>query len=330
MRDGHESPTSAGSPSRSSPSSKQNRFVHRHLVFALFLVATIFIFRTPLKSLLSFSRAQDYASHIIFIAPVSAYLIYLRRRTIFSVTGTGLLTGSIFFLSGTILWYFAGKYANSSEYELSLLTLAIILVWISGFAFCYGARALETARFPLLFLLLLVPIPQIAADKIIFFLRAGSAGVAYGLLRLFSVPVWKQGFIMHLPTLEIEVAKQCSGIRSSVALLITVLIVGYFGLRTAWRRALLAVAIVPILILKNGARIVAVCLLSIYVNRGFLHGWLHTSGGVVFYLLGLAILIPILVALRKSENRNLAHHAAQQPDKMSKLVIEDKTVTHSK
>jgi exosortase/archaeosortase family protein len=98
------------------------------------------------------------------------------------------------------------------------------------------------------------------------------------------------------------VAKQCSGIRSSLALLITVLILGHFVFRSAWRKALLVTSIVPILILKNGVRIVAVALLSIYVNRRFLHGWLHTSGGIVFYLLGLALLIPIIAALRKTES----------------------------
>jgi exosortase/archaeosortase family protein len=94
--------------------------------------------------------------------------------------------------------------------------------------------------------------------------------------------VLKQGFILRLPTLDIEVAKQCSGIRSSLALLITVLIVGNFVLRSAWRKALLVLSILPILIFKNGVRIVAVSLLSIYVNRRFLHEWLHTSGGIVF------------------------------------------------
>jgi len=188
--------------------------------------------------------------------------------------------------------------------ELSLVTLAIVMIWISGFIFCYGTHAFAMGRLPLLFLLLLVPIPDIVIEKIILFLQAGSASVAYGLLRLFSVPVFKQGFILRLPTLDIEVAKQCSGIRSSLALLITALVVGEFVLLAVWRKALLVLSIIPVLILKNGVRIVAVALLSIYVNRGFLHGWLHTSGGILFYLLGLAILVPLVAGLRKSEARS--------------------------
>jgi exosortase len=182
-----------------------------------------------------------------------------------------------------------------------------------------------------LFLLLLVPIPEIAIEKITFFLQAGSAAVAYGLLRVFSVPVFKQGFILRLPNLDIEVAKQCSGIRSSMALLITVLIVGEFVLRSAWRKTLLVLSIVPILIFKNGVRIVSVSLLSIYVNRRFLHGWLHTSGGIVFYVLGLVVLIPIIAVLRKSEARSALRDSERSQSSASKAVLDqaDRRVTHS-
>jgi exosortase len=276
------------------------------LGFVLFLAVSVAVFWMPLKSLITFSLSRDYASYIILVVPVSAYLIYVKRREIFSSARTAVIPGSILFLTGTVLWWLAEKSAFSTlrENQPSVIALAIVLIWISGFIFFYGTRAFAAGRFPLLFLLLLVPIPEVAIEKITYLLQAGSAAVAYGLLRLFSVPVLKQGFILRLPNLDIEVAKQCSGIRSSLALLISVLILGHFVLRSGWRKALLVLSILPILILKNGVRIVAVTLLSIYVSRSFLHGWLHTSGGIVFYFLGLVLLIPIVVALRKSESVN--------------------------
>jgi exosortase len=285
--------------------SSRSKLSARDLGFLIFLAASVAVFWKPLKHLFTFSLTQDYATHIILIVPVSAGLIYLKRGDVFFIVRTAPLPGSVLFFTGTILWYFAARCASWPflDLELSLITLVIVLVWISGFILFFGMHAFAMARFPLLFLLLLVPIPQIALEKIIYFLQAGSAAVAYGLLRLLSVPVFKQGFILRLPTLDVEVAKQCSGVRSSLALLITVLIAGDFVLRSAWRKTLLALAIVPILILKNGVRIVTVSLLSIYVSRRFLHGWLHTSGGIVFYLLGLALLIPVAIILRRSEKR---------------------------
>ena len=128
--------------------------------------------------------------------------------------------------------------------------------------------------------------------------------MAYGLLRMLNVPVLKEGFMLRLPIVDLEVAKECSGIRSSIALLVTMLLVSEFALRSSWRKVLLVAAIIPILVIKNGARIVAIYLLAAYLNRAFLHGWLHTSGGVVFYLLGLVALIPVTVLLRRWERKN--------------------------
>lgn len=200
------------------------------------------------------------------------------------------------------MWLAERDLPQSVEHDqVSLSTFAVVVIWVGGFILCYGTRAFMKARFPLLFLFMLVPIPAAAIERIIFVLQSGSADVAYWLLRFLGVPVFKHDFVLLLPTLTIEVAKECSGIRSSVALLITTLLMGELVLRSGWRKGLLVLSTLPILIVKNGVRIVAVCLLSIYVNPGFLHGWLHTSGGIVFYLLGLSLLMPILAAFRKSE-----------------------------
>ena len=262
-------------------------------------------FWKPIGSLFSFSLDHDYASHIILIIPISLFFIYRKRTEIFSIVKTAPVPGILLFLTGsTFLWLSLTVAASPLRGNgLSLITLAIVILWISAFIFTYGTRSFARALFPLLFLLLLVPIPEVAVDRIIFFLQAGSAAVAYALLRMLSIPVFKQEFILRMPNLDIEVAKECSGIRSSLALLVTALILGELVLRSAWRKALWVLSIVPILIFKNGVRIVTLCLLTIYVNPGFLHGWLHTSGGIVFNLLGLAMLFPVLKALRKSELR---------------------------
>jgi len=288
-----------------SSADQHSELLRRHLCFLVLVICSLFVFWKPLSGLISFSLTHDYGSHIILVAPASAYIVYLKRREIFSNLQSGLLAGSVLFLAGATFYWFSHRWVLTflpSDYE-SAEILAIVMLWISGFILSYGTIAFATARFPLLFLLFLVPIPDFLLHKIGFLLQAGSAEVAYWLLRLLNVPVFKQGFTLQLPTLTVEVAEQCSGIRSSLALLVTTLLVGEFVLLSAWRKSVLVASIVPILILKNGVRIVAVCLLAIYVDRGFLHGWLHTSGGIVFYVLGLVLLIPIIVVLRNSEKK---------------------------
>jgi exosortase len=283
------------------PCSMSRNLSRRHLYFIVFVLASFVLSCTPLRKLLGFAVTHDYGSHIVLIGPVSAYLVYLKRREVFSKVQTDAVTGSGLFLAGAVSWSVAHYYSPLHSDLFSLEIATIIVLWISGFIFCYGSQAFRAARFPLLFLMLLVPIPSCLLDKTIFFLQSGSAAVAYWLLRVLNVPVLKDGFVLFLPTLKLEVAKECSGIRTSLALLITTLLAGEFVLHSVWKKSLLVLSTIPILIVKNGVRIVTVSLLTIYVDRGFLHGWLHMSGGMVFYLFGLLILIPIMIVLRRWE-----------------------------
>jgi exosortase len=287
-----------------------------HFYFWLFAAVSCLAFWVPIRNLITFSFSHDYGSHILLVAPLSIFLIYLRRHEIFSSLQVGLnqtttIAGSSLLLLA-LIFLCASRYEPLAAEKLSLQILSLVILWMSVFVFCYGIESFTKARFPLLFLLLLVPVPGFVINKVIFALQAGSSDVAYGLLRILNVPVLKEGFSLSLPKYNLEVAKECSGIRSSIALLITVLVAGEFVLRSPWRRLILAVSIIPILVLKNGVRIVTIYLLTAYVNPAFLHGRLHTSGGIVFYLLGLIALIPIAALLRRGEGKDLSFSPAHE------------------
>ncbi len=98
-------------------------------------------------------------------------------------------------------------------------------------------------------------------------------------------------------------ARECSGIRSSLALLILAILVAYFYLDTFWKQAVLVVAGLFVMILKNGVRIVTLTLLASYVDPNFLYGRLHRQGGVVFFLLGLLLLAPLVWLLHRGERK---------------------------
>ena len=286
-----------------------DRFFGRHFYLLFFIALSCFVFWAPLRNLITFTLTHDYGSHVLLIAPLSIFLIYLKRHKIFSVRvdpdrKETIIAGSGLFLLG-LIFFLASKYRPLSPDKLSLEILSLVVLWMSVFVFCYGRQSLIRARFPLLFLLLIVPFPEFIIDRAIFALQVGSSDVAYGLLRILNVPVLKEGFILRLPIVDLEVAKECSGIRSSIALLVTMLVAAEFALRSPWRKVVLVVAIIPILVIKNGVRIVTIYLLAAYLNPAFLHGWLHTSGGVVFYLLGLVALIPVAVLLRRSERKDV-------------------------
>ena len=189
---------------------------------------------------------------------------------------------------------------------VSLLMLAAFLVWLGSFALFFGVRAFRAACFPLFFLLFMVPIPEPALSKIIYFLQAGSSDMVEVFFRIAGVPYLRQGFIFELPGVAIRVAEECSGIRSSLALLITTVLASHFFLRTNWKRMLLCAVVVPIVIFKNGLRIATLSILAIYVNPGFLYGRLHHQGGFVFFVIALLPMALVLRLLQKGENPSVA------------------------
>ena len=189
----------------------------------------------------------------------------------------------------------------ASGIRLTLYALSLVLLVIAGFVFTLGLAAAKSSWFPFAFLLFAVPIPEAFLGKIIYWLQAGSAAVAEFFFDLSGAPVLREGFVFRLPGISIEVAQECSGIRSSLALLILALLVAHFSFRPFWKKLLFVAAGLCMMLIKNGIRIAALTLLANYVNPAFLNGNLHHRGGVVFFLIGLALLLPVFWILRSGE-----------------------------
>ena len=145
--------------------------------------------------------------------------------------------------------------------------------------------------------------PEPVLSEVIYFLQKESSDASELFFRLAGVPYLRQGFIFALPGVTIQVAEECSGIRSTLALLITSSLAIYLVLRSSWKRGLVCLMVIPISILKNGLRIVTLSTLAIYVNPAFLYGNLHHHGGIVFFLLGLGPLILLVRWFQKAERQ---------------------------
>lgn len=290
-------------PTTVSPLEVHGQTLPRNVIFLILVILSLVAFWRPLWSLVHFSLEHEFASHIVLVPLVSGYLLCRERKRIFSCAQFSFGVGNILLLGGVALyglvqWF---RLALRPNDILSPTVFSIVLVWIAGFVLCYGTRAFRAATFPLLFLLLMVPLPDLLLDKAIFLLQKGSAEGVEVLFNLVGVPVLRQGLVFHLPGVSIEIAKECSGIRSTLVLLITCLLAGYFFLLSGWHRTVLILCALPLVIVKNAVRIVTLTLLALYVNPGFLSGSLHQRGGILFFLLALATLAPILHWLQKTE-----------------------------
>ncbi|MGC2331777.1 MAG: exosortase/archaeosortase family protein [Candidatus Acidiferrales bacterium] len=277
----------------------------RHASFLAFILASSLALYKTLNALVTYSLHNDSSSHIVLIPLIAFSLLYLERRTIFSITRASVISGIGLALAGVILYCLAnrGLFLRDGNWLLSLETFAVVLVWVGGFLLCYGSVALRRGAFPLLFLLLMIPIPDPVLDRIIHALQEGSTEIAYLIFQALGTPVSRHGFLLSVPGVTIEVAKECSSIRSSMALFITCLLAAHLYLRTGWKMLLFVLLSLPVSVIKNGIRIATLTLLSIYVDPSFLAGRLHREGGFVFFFMALLILFPVFLWLEKSDKR---------------------------
>lgn len=268
--------------------------------FLGFLAISLAVFYKPLVALIEFSWAHEYCSHIILIPLICGWLYNVKRNSIRKTYSTWAY-GVLFALPAipVLFWALRGNFMLDRNNFLAATTFSIVCIWISGFAVCYGPRAFRAAIFPLLLLLLMIPLPTIVLQAATRFLQQGSTEITWWLLQALGQPSYKEGFTIYMPTLTILVAEECSGIRSSLALFITCLLAAHMTLRSNWRRMIFVLLAFPVALFKNGIRIATLVLLSIHVDMRFMTSSLHRDGGFVFFFIALLIMYPVLRLLQR-------------------------------
>jgi len=267
-------------------------------IYGLWTVLCGLIFLKPLKILVLYSLHNSDASHILLVPGIAVWLLYADRSKISRTCAFDFLPALLFAVPAVLLGGLALRFPGVS---LSLSICGLILWLIAGYIAVFGRKCAQQTWFPFAFLALAVPLPEALLDRVIYVLQYTSAAVAGWIFDWSGVPVLREGFIFYLPGLSIEVAKECSGIRSSMALLILALLLAHFAFTRFWKKAVFVLAGLVTMALKNGVRIATLTILAHYVDRDFLFGRLHHEGGIVFFLIGLGLLLPVYWFLRRGE-----------------------------
>jgi exosortase len=227
-------------------------------------------------------------SHGFLVPPFAAFLIWERRSVLASIKPSPSWSGLavILFAIGVLT---VGIYG--AELFLSRSSLLILL---AGLVLFFGGRPfLKELSFPLLVLVLAIPLPTLILNQITFPLQIFASKVASDLLPLFGVPVLREGNVIELPLLRLEVAEACSGIRSLMSLFTMAVFYGYFAEKSKWRRVLLVLASIPIAIAANVVRIVGTGLCVQYWDPVKAMGFFHEFSGWVIFIVSLTCLYGI-------------------------------------
>jgi exosortase C (VPDSG-CTERM-specific) len=286
------------------------------LGFCVLLTAA---FIKPLCSLAAHSVNTGLDSYILLVPLISAFVIFARRKQFPAIDKSSPLFATVFLGGGLAAlagaWILGAPAAPISHNDyLALMTLSFVsLLTATGFAFL-GAKWMISAAFPIAFLIFMVPLPDQAVVWLETAYKFASADAAQLFFSLSGTPVSRDGTVFQLPGILFEVAQECSGINSSLALFITSLVASYMLLKSPWRRALLVAFVIPLGILRNGFRILVIGLLCVHVGPQMIHSIIHTHGGPLFFALSLIPLVLLLGYLRSQEVRTHRSGISAQSD----------------
>ena len=275
-------------------------------LFLLFAVILVGVHALPLYRLVRHSLENPLWSHILLVPCISMYLAWLKRCKVpAAAPAFSLYAGLPLALGIAALSTFWGLKLRGWEFAvtdyLSLTTLAFVAFLCSGAAWIFGPARTRALAFPLAFLIFMVPFPTIVTHGLETFFQHASAEAASLMLGVSQTPVLRDGLFFKLPGITIEVAEECSGIRSTLVLFITSLVGAYLFFQSRAHRALLASAVIPIAIVRNGFRIFTIAMLCVQVGPDMIHSWIHRRGGPLFFALSLIPFFALLIFLYRRE-----------------------------
>jgi exosortase C (VPDSG-CTERM-specific) len=275
---------------------------------ACFVIVLLAAFAQPLLVLIIYATGSQLYSYILLVPFVSAYLLYLRRDQLPKkyVADPWLaivsLAAGLSILVFTYWMDFVGLMPAGNAY-LVLVTLSFLCCVAAGGFFFLGRSWMRSAAFPMAYLIFMVPMPDAMADALETASKYASAEVANLFFHLSRMPFLRAGLIFQLPNITIEVAQECSGIRSSWVLFMTSILAANLFLKTRWRRFALVAFVIPLAMLRNGFRILVIGLLCVNMGPQMIHSLIHRRGGPLFFMLSLIPLFLVLWWLRKGDAR---------------------------
>jgi exosortase len=224
-------------------------------------------------------------SHGFFVPAFSLFILWQDRNRFLSLPRRPSSWGLAILVAGL-----AVLVVGSLGAELFLSRVSFLVVIAGLVVFFLGWNYLRAVLFPWAFLLLMIPIPAIIFNQITFPLQILASKVAATVLPWLGVPVLREGNIINLPAMPLEVAQACSGIRSLLSLGTLAVIYGYLMETRNGMRTVLALASIPIAVVANSLRIVGTGLLVQYWDPDKAEGFFHAFSGWLIFVVSLGLL----------------------------------------
>lgn len=227
-------------------------------------------------------------SHGIFVPAFALFVLWQDRKRLMEIESAPSWSGLALIVIGLVMLLLGVLGAELFFSRSSLLVLlAGLIVLFQGWSM------FRAVLFPWAILILMIPIPNLLLQKVTFPLQMLASKLSSDFLPLCGVPVLREGNVIVLPAMPLEVAEACSGIRSLLSLVTLAIIYGYLMDKRTWVRVGLAVSAVPIAVAANGFRIFGTGLLVQYWDPDKAQGFFHLFSGWLIFVVSLIMLFAL-------------------------------------
>ena len=280
--------------------------------------ALVFVYASVIRKLGYDWWDDENYSHGLLIPFIIGYILWSERDRLRRVP----VRPSVWLGGAAVLCALLALWAGTAGAELFTQRMSLVLMIAGVVVYFWGLRLLRFLIVPLALLILAIPIPTIIFNKIAFPLQLFASRCAVWAMRVFDIPVLRQGNVIELMPLNattpkrLEVVEACSGIRSLMTLVTLAVVFAYFthpksgagdagggsfGSRMLhtlksygfWRSLILVLSAVPIAILTNALRVSGTGVLAHYYGTQVADGFFHNFSGWVVYIAAFLLLLAV-------------------------------------
>lgn len=227
-------------------------------------------------------------SHGWLVPPFAVYLAYRRRKVLLSIP-----PGTCWLGLPAVLLALAALVIGELGGELFVARVSLLLLIAGAVLYLRGWTYFRALLFPWLLLFLMIPLPGIVFHRLTFPLQMIASALACDILQLIQIPVLRQGNILQLAQMKLEVAEACSGIRSLVSLATFAVMIGAIVEDKRSIRFFLILSSLPIAVAANAARIVFTGIMVHLYGPVYASGFFHEFSGWIVFVLAVALLIAV-------------------------------------
>ena len=246
-----------------------------------------------------FDAHDSFYSHGWLVPAASGWLVWQRRELLKTAQLHASFLGVAFLVPVLLLHIVATWWGVHFVSGFAMVAAVWGLVWT-----CWGWRAVSILRFPLLFLLFMVPLPGVTLIAISFQMKLFAASLATWVLKLIGIPALQAGSTIRVPGISVIVDDTCSGLRSLVSLIaLSILWTSLMPPSSKrWQKLALVAASIPISLAANMIRIIVLVLLSAIYGPQIADSFIHYGSGMVVFGVAVAALAWLSKSLVKPDS----------------------------